>query len=443
MKKITFFLTMVLAASLVHAQYDDIKQQLILGRYKEAKTELDKKMTNAKFISKAEAYILKATVYATLAADSAVNLTPEAATLQAEGMAAFRKYKEMDPSLALVKDLVYKNGPISLYSSLYTSAAKDYENEKWEASFEKFKLVGEIGDVLIKNKLIGVTMDTSVIFNTAYTAENAKLKDEAAKYYKQLADIKVPGKNFERVYHFLVIYSFDKKDMAAFEKYKTIGHELYPENDLFTYDKTDFAVGLEENYDAKIKALEALSVSEPNNERNLVILAQLIYDTLYSAVEKPVKHPNAAQLETVMTTALTKAVALKPEDESAHMMLGNHYINKSVGIDEEKTALVAEIKKRTKPGAQTSKEDVAKKAEIEKLYADALENARVPYEKAAEIYGKKDKLTPKEKQLYKYAVSYLGDIYTYKRENAKGKPADIAKFTAEEKKWNDLYATMK
>jgi predicted nucleic acid-binding protein len=443
MKKITFFLTMVLAASFVHAQYDDIKQNLILGKYKDAKAEVDKKMTNAKFASKAEAYILKATVYASLAADSATLLTPEVTTLQAEAMTAFKKYQEMQPSMELVKDMVYKNAPINLYSSLYTTAAKYYEKEKWVQSFETFKKVGEIGDVLIKNKLIGVAMDTSVIFNIAYTAENAKLKDDAAQYYKQLADIKIGGQNFERVYHFLVIYCFDKKDMAGFEKYKALGHELYPANDLFTYDKTDFAVGLEENYDAKVKALEALSVSEPDNERNLVILAQLIYDTLYSAVEKPVKHPNAAQLETVMTTALTKAIALKPEDESANMMLGNHYINKSVGIDEEKTALAAEIKKRTKPGAQTSKEDLAKKAEIEKLYADALESARVPYEKAAEIYSKKDKLNSKEKQLYKYAVSYLGDIYTYKRENAKGKPADLAKFTAEEKKWNDLYATMK
>ena len=49
----------------------------------------------------------------------------------------------------------------------------------------------------------------------------------------------------------------------------------------------------------------------------------------------------------------------------------------------------------------------------------------------------------RDKQQYKKAASYLADIYANKKVNAKGKPADQAKYAAEEKKWNDVYDSIK
>ena len=83
MKKITFTLTMLMLALFLQAQtYDEIKQYVLLAQYKKAKEDVDKRMTNAKFASKPEAYILKATIYAALAADSTTKDTPEGATLE-------------------------------------------------------------------------------------------------------------------------------------------------------------------------------------------------------------------------------------------------------------------------------------------------------------------------------------------------------------------------
>ena len=58
MKRILFLLTTSLSALLATAQkYEDIKNQLVFNKYKEAKVDLDKAWSNTKFISKAEAYI--------------------------------------------------------------------------------------------------------------------------------------------------------------------------------------------------------------------------------------------------------------------------------------------------------------------------------------------------------------------------------------------------
>jgi len=37
----------------------------------------------------------------------------------------------------------------------------------------------------------------------------------------------------------------------------------------------------------------------------------------------------------------------------------------------------------------------------------------------------------------------LADVFAFKKVQAKGKPADQAKYAAEEKKWNDLWDSIK
>ncbi|MET0395111.1 MAG: hypothetical protein ABW019_18335, partial [Chitinophagaceae bacterium] len=230
MKKTVFLVTMLVLALFVKAQnYKDISDKLLLNQYKQAREELDKRMTNAKFISKADAYILKTAIYAGLSLDTT---NPQREQMLSDAEAAFQKYKEMDgPAYPLVKDLVYKNGPVNLYSALFAKAYKDYETSRWESSFQTFKKVAEISDVLAANQLLSSPVDTTVLILTAYTAENSNHKDEAAKYYTRLAEHKVAGASNEFIYRFLVLHSFQTNDLSSFEKYKAIGKQLYPNSE--------------------------------------------------------------------------------------------------------------------------------------------------------------------------------------------------------------------
>jgi hypothetical protein len=419
MKKITFSLMMLMLALFVKAQtYEEIKQTMMLGQYKKAKEDVDKRITNAKFASKPEAYILRSAIYSSLAADSSKIRTPEGDALLAEAEASFKKYREMDPTMALASDPVYKNAPVGIYSTLFNIGYKQYEAKKWPEAFETFKKVEEYSNILIAQKLLNTTLDTNSLILAGITAESSGNKDDAAKYYGRLADHKLSGAGYESIYRFLVTHYFTKKDMPNFEKYKEIGKELFPKSEFFTYDKTDFAVGLESSFDSKMKALEEVLAKDPGNYKANLSLGQLIYDTLNSKVEGAVLPANAADLEKKMVVSFNKAGEAQTDEALPYLVIGDYFV-----------MLQAEKVKKS-----------------DKKYGEYLEAGREPYEKAAAVFAKKTNLNGNDKQQYKKAAGFLEDIYNYKIEQTKkekGKPADIAKYTAEAKKWGDLYLSIK
>lgn len=445
MKRILFLLSISLSVLIAKAQnIDNIKTSLMLNQLEKAKTDFDKAITNAKFAGKAEAYILKTAIYAGLAMAEDKRNTPAGDQLTNEAEAAFSKYKEMEPSLALMSDPIYQNGPINLYSSFYTAGYTDYSNKKWQTGLTKLKKAIEFSDLLIARKLINVPVDTNVLILAAITAENSGNKDDAAKYYTRLADANVAGDGFEGVYRFLVSHSFAKKDMASFEKYKALGKQLYPKSDYFDYDKIDFAVGLMTNFDDKLKALEEVLATDPDNYKANQVLGEIIYDTLNPRDDNPPPPPaNAAELENKMIAAFNKSAKAKPGSEIPFLYIGDHFINKASKVNGAREAHAKDMKARTKPGAMASKEDIAKRDALDKEYGETLEGAREPYEAAAAIFATKADMHTRDKQQYKKAASYLADIFAFKKAMAKNKPADQAKWAAEEKKWNERYDSIK
>lgn len=449
MKKIFLLLTISLSALAVSAQsIESIKTIVALQKLDQAKTDVDKAFGNAKFTGKAEAHLLKATIYAELAMSDANKNTATGEQLTNDATAAFNKYREMDPALGLINDLIYQNGPINIYSSYYSLGYTDYSEKKWDAGYTKLQKAVEFSDLLIDKKILSITLDTNVLILAAVTAENSGKKDAAAKLYTRLADKKIGGDGFESIYRFLVSYNFGKKDMAAFEKYKSMGAELFPKSEYFKFDKIDFAVGLVEGFNDKLKALEEILATDPNSFKANQILGEIVYDTLNSTEAGAVMPPNVAELENKMVAAFNKSAAAKPGFENPYIYLADHYINKASRIGETRDAYIKEMKAKLKPGTKSSPEDIAKRDMLEKQYGEALEGARDPYEKAAAILAAKTKgADPKQdvrdKQQYKKACSFLMDIYSYKKIQAKANPKEMAKWEAEEKKWNDTYESIK
>jgi hypothetical protein len=447
MKKFPLVLAFCIAFVSVKAQtYEEIRNKMLLNQFDKAKIDLDKAFNNAKFTAKPEAYILKTAVYAGLANSDFKKNTEEGAQLLVAADQAFQKYKEMDPSMALLKEPSYQNGPINLYSSYYSTGFAAYQKKNWAKGLENLKKAVQYSDVLIQFKLLTSDIDTNVLVLAGSIAESGGYKEDAAVFYSKLAKAKVAGDGFEGVYRFLESDAFARKDIAAFEAYKKLGKELYPKSDYFDYDKVDFAVGLTDGFENKLKAVEEVLAADPDNFKANQVLGELIYDTLNPRDEEV--HPvfsNYDELEKKMVTAFGKSAKGKPGYEIPYLYIGDHFINKSNKVNDKREAFTKEMKARTKPGTMFSKEDIAKRDALDKEYGETLEGARAPYEAACKIFAEHTALEARDKQQYKKASSYLADIYGFKKSQAlKAKNlTEKAKFEAEEKKWNDVYESIK
>ncbi|HRF19233.1 MAG TPA: hypothetical protein PK977_13755, partial [Chitinophagaceae bacterium] len=343
MKKLLVVSVVCLSGLVTTAQnYDNIKNQLLFNKFEQAKTDFDKAFTNAKFASKAEAFILKTAIYAGLAMSDANKDKPVGMQLANEADAAFKKYREMDPEMKLVKDPVYQNGPVNLYSAFYSGGYEDYKTKSWQAGYDKLKKAVELSDILIAQKIFNSPLDTNVLILAAITAESSDNKEDAAKYYVRLADAKVDGDGFESVYRFLVSYYFGKKDIPNFEKYKTLGAQLYPKSEYFTFDKVDFAAGLATNFDDKVKAVEEILASDPDNFKANQVLGEIIYDTLNSEKEGAVLPANAADLEKRMVASFLKAASVRANYEIPFLYMGDHFINKAAKTNDARSAHAAD-----------------------------------------------------------------------------------------------------
>lgn len=210
-----------------------------------AKTEVDKLVTDEKAGKLAESYLLKMQVYSKIAANEA--LLAKYPTADVEAFTALNKYLELEPNEEKLKADRY-DGINNVYNSFFQQGVKLYKAEQWDKSFDKFKNMAAMGDMLISHKWSTSPFDTTSYLYAAATAQNAKLDADAVKYYSKLADIKVNGKDYEGVYEYLTKYYLNHPNDEQFKKYIGLAKEVYPTNTLwkdieFEYTKknTDLA----------------------------------------------------------------------------------------------------------------------------------------------------------------------------------------------------------
>lgn len=443
MKRLLLSLSaMSLMVTAAIAQFDEAKNLLLLNQNKKAQESLNTLLAKPKNAVKPEGYILKANILIGLYNEA----TDEAQKdqLLAEALEAFKKYLEMDPKKEFVSQPPYNNAPIVFYSSYFNKGIKGYNKKDWAAASADFSTTVHWSDFIITEKLAKMEFDTSANLLAGASYQNAKNEEEAVKYFTRLTDRKIGGEDNEFVYQFLIGYYFRKNDIANFEKYRTLGKELYPKSEYYNYSETDFIMNMEDDGE-KFRRIEAKIAKDPTNAELVENYGYLLFDKLNNA-EDTAALANASELEAKMITNLTKAGENKPTDGKPFYYLGNHFINKAVKVNQGIIDVTAEIRKANaaaKPDKNGKlppppKELTDRREALKKAY-DAEVDKGLPFLiKSAEAYGKKENPTGMEKQTYKKLVDQLILIYGDKKAGTKV-AADKAKYEAEEKKWNDIY----
>ncbi len=444
-KSFALLLTLLLGGTMAWSQsIESVKTFVMLGQMDKAKTEFDKASGNAKFMAKPEAYLLKTAIYAGISMTDQNRNSETGVELVKEADAAFEKYRSLDPAMTKFgAETIYQNGPINIYSNYYNQGLTDYNAKNWNTAIPKLQKAIDYSDLLIEKKILPYPLDTNLLILTGVVAEKAKNNQVATLAYGRLADARIAGADFEGIYQFLVRYYYQQKDMSRFEKYKKLGGELYPESEFFRLEELDFAVGLVDSFDDKLKAINELLNNDPENHKAHDLRWSIIYDTL-SSLDAGSWPAEAGAWEAFLVASLKKCASLKPNEVKNHLYLGSFYVIKKDQANQTRAKFAEEVQRRTKPGTKASPADIAQRNQLDKEYNDALEMILEPYLAAAKIYGSMKTLEARDKQQYKNIAGYLSEIYeTKKKRTPKEKSAEIAKWTAEEKKWFDVYDSIK
>jgi len=429
------------SGSYLNAQdIDGIKNSLVLKQYDKAKEDLDKALTKAKFAAKPEPYILQSSILAGMMTLDANK--DKVVALRNEAIGSYDKYLEMDAEKKLVKDNFYINTPVAFYSSYFNEGIGFYNNKKWDEAAASFDATVKWSNFLKNEGIANIVFDTTAYLLAGASHQNAKHEAKAIEYFKTIADKKIGGNDNEFLYQFLVRHYFGVNDIAQFESYKKLGQELYPNSDYFKYSEEDFIMGMEDE-DAKAKRIEEKIAKDPSNTKLLETYGLTLFDELNKEGEE--KPANYAAKEAKMLDALDKVFQANPKNGRVMYYAGNHFINKSVLLNNQANEITEEIRKiqaaapvdpKTKKKPAPPADLVAKRTELQKQSAAEVDKGLPYLVKAIDGYQKHGDLSGIEKQEYKRCADQLIIIHEdkYRSENDAAKKkkleAEIAKYTA-------------
>ncbi len=410
MKKLSFVALLVFTVNFVIAQdLDEIKKYAIIGPVQKAKELVDKYMSVEKNTKKAEGWFYKGTIYNQASKDTAKQ-HDESAALKAQAFDFLKKYRELDPKAELLTEM--SNGPLF---DIYVGYASDlgikaYAIKNIAAANADFKKGLEVHDYLFANNITGnngfkfEALDTILILYTAITAGELKKPDDAAVYYKKLADANVAGDQYIDTYQVLTDYYRTKKDDAAFFDILSKGRKFYPKNEEYW-----IAIETEQAIDGVVKPAlfgkyEALLTKHPDSYSLPYNYAVEMYHYIYS---DEMKTANTSEYKAKLQEAAKKALANKQTVE-ANFLMTNYLYNNSIDIADEARKI-----KGPKP------DDIKKKKALEAESTKVM-NESIPYAEAVvTIFEALPKPKGSEKVNYKQSLVILKNVYEVKKDAAK------------------------
>ena len=405
MRKVLFSALLVTATAFaVNAQkLSDVDKRISESKYTEAKEMIDKILATEKGQKDANAYFKKAQIYNRLAKDSTVDNS----AYRLEALDAYKKYQEMDPK-NVMGTLEQNVTLFDIYSDYFNRGIQLHNKKEYGKALESYRNA-LTAQQYINSKDFEYNGQKLPVLDTAltlYAGSAAFLSGDTAtgvKYFQQLADAKVGGKDYMEVHQMLVDYFNRKGDVANRDKYTAIGRALYPDNDYWVYFEL-YDPTLKEDKQKLFAKYEDLLARNPDNKVLALDYAIELFNHTY-AQDKPADY---TAMQTKLESAIQNAIKVNNGAEANFLMV-QHMSNKVYDTQEALRAIAAskkpeDVKKRT-----------ALTAEINKLQEQTL-----PYlEAAAQNFGSRTDLKLVDKANYKSVLNQLMNYYKKKGNDAK------------------------
>lgn len=433
MKKITIGVMLFVASSIIaEAQdYKKVREAFTLAqapgnagqsKLEDAKAQLDKVLADPKAAGKAETYLLQAEILGTIAGNEALKTKYPGADMEA--FQSLKKYLELEPTEAKIKEDRYA-GVNQAYGSLFSSGVKFYNDKKWDSSFNRFKNVVEMSDILTARKWTTSPFDTTAYLYAGVTAQNANKSEEAAKYYSKIADLKIGGKDYEGIYDFVTKYYLNSNNQPQFKKYLALAKEVYPQNTLWNdleFSNTSDNAPLEDM---------AKKFTDADAAKTLDAKSYLDYGD-YFINNKKIKDLDPSQRSQYTNKAFYSF------SKAADLDTANGLSSYNAGIAAYSLYEDASDSARKIKGVTAAIK--AKRAEADKGADSAADKSITWLEKSYNTLASKTSRTNTEKNVVGKTADILYNLYTYKRERTKAlNPKNYDKYDAKVKYYDSMH----
>jgi hypothetical protein len=296
-----------------------------------------------------------------------------------------------------------------IYNHYLNTAIKKHNTKDYAGAMSDYKTAFDVQRYINQkgfsyNNQTLPALDTALTLYAGSAAFMAKDSAAGAQYFQQLADAKVGGKEYMEAYQMLVDYYNRRGDHANAQKYATMGQQLYPQSEYWTYYELQDPA-LREDKTKLLAKYEEVLARNPENSSLALDYAIEMFNFTYGQT-KPSDYKGA---QARLDSAIQKAVNVNKSAEANFLMV-QHISNQIYDLQESQRAI-----KGTKP------EDIKRKnaftADINKKYEQMVTFG----ETAAQQFAERSDLKAVEKANYKSVLSQLASYYRYKKQLDKAK----------------------
>jgi tetratricopeptide (TPR) repeat protein len=407
-----FLLSVVIAATslgLFAQTVDKAKELLKANKIPEAKTEIDKVLADSKNQKNAEAWYYKCKIYGAVANNEQLKAQTPDATVQA--FDALKKYVQYDDKKLILLQLDQYKPINEIYQGYFQAGAAAYNSAKYADALANFKGALEALTYMSEKGWVAQKLDTTSILYAGISAEKANNRDEAAGYYKVIADsgiTKIGGNDMVEIYKWLADYYSKKKDYPNEFKYLSLGKKVYP-TDSYWPDTELELIRAKGGKDSLFSKYEEITTNFPTNHLFFYNYGLELYQ--YASDTTTGKRPaNYDELIKKAQEKLNKSLQLKPDYSKAALVLGQISYNAGVEL---------QIQAKAIHGAKP--EDVKKRTELRAQATKKFDEAIPYFEKVDQILGSQGNLKMEDRTALKDAYDLL--ITIYEQKNVKDKAA--------------------
>lgn len=402
-----FILSLLLAASFstVFAQkIDDVKNDIKNNKWEDARTKIDKLTADPKNQNSSDVWFYQSVVYHNLS-----KANPADTTLSHTALTGMEKYMDLEKDKPqgqkfLLATLENYKTFFDIYQDYFKNGVKNFQDKNFANAYYSFVGALTAFDYLSRNNVTNVKFDTTSTLYAGFSAQNAKMYPDAAKYYQEMVNTKIADTNYIDAYTFLVSYYLQQKDTAMAQKYLQIGEQTFPQKTDNLWMDYELSM-LGGDKEKRLENYESLMKRYPNNLSVSTDYAIELFNYTFTNETKPADY-SAREART--KAALENVLSKDPNSSVGNFVMSQYYVNELYDIDDSLRAL-----KGNTPA------DVAKRKELKTRMGEKYEQMYTYSQKAYDLYSKETAMGTRDKVNYRKTLNQLIDYYTYKKQNDK------------------------